>query len=88
MTYMFEYSNEVLEQGLPLFVGNYSSSEVAKYVWTACLNCVQITVRNRMISLKKEHYMYFYSLCLVEEQVNDVILPLGVVEEDKQTPVD
>ena len=32
--------------------------------------------------------MYFYSLCLVEEQVNDVILPLGVVEEDKQTPVD
>ena len=54
MTYMFEYSNEVLEQGLPLFVGNYSSSEVAKYVWTACLNCVQITVRNRMIKKKKK----------------------------------
>ena len=27
-------------------------------------------------------------LCLVKKELDDVILPLGVVEEDKETPVD
>lgn len=40
-----------------------------------------------MICNFKQKY-YIYSLCLVEEQVDDVVLTLGMVEEDKQTPVD
>lgn len=56
MMYMFEYSNEVLEQGLPLLVGNYSSSEVAKYVRTTRLNRIQITVRKSYMNFQEFHF--------------------------------
>ena len=47
---MFEHPNEVFKQGLPLLVGNYSGSEVAEYVRTACLNCIQVTVREKKMN--------------------------------------
>ena len=39
---MFDHSNEVFEQGLPLLVSDYCSCQVAEYVRATSLNGVQV----------------------------------------------
>ena len=39
---MFDDSNEILKQGLPLFVGNNSSCQVTEDVRATCLNGIEV----------------------------------------------
>ena len=41
---MLDDSDKILQQNLPLLVCDDSSSDVAKYVRTAGLNCIQVAI--------------------------------------------
>ncbi len=49
--YMFDDPNQILEQGLSLFVCDDCSCEVAEHVRTTCLYSIQVAGETRYINL-------------------------------------
>lgn len=92
-THVFDDLYQVLEQGLSLLVGDDGCCDVSEYVGTAGLNSIQVTTEH-----KRSHFPFsshtqkkvsmYCLLLLVEEDLDDLVLTLGVVEIDKEAPVD
>ncbi len=86
---MLDDSNKTLEVLLPLLVCDDCCCDVAEDVRTAGLNGIQVTAkRQEALKLEKHRRTVKHSLLLLKEVLDDFILALGMVEIDKEAPVD
>ena len=88
--HMFDDSDKILEQNLSFLVGDDGSSDVAEYVRAASLDGIQVTTGAMWNGVKGRHLtvQQTNSLLLIEEVLDDFILSFGVIEVDKETPMD
>lgn len=92
---MLQNFDKVLEQGLPLLVGDYSCCDVTKDMRAAGLNRIQIAgmkknkcinFANQLLSLtgyESFTAIDFNLLLFVKEDLYDLVLALRVVEVDE-----